>query len=114
MSDDASTDAVVDLLSPDGTGPLWGMASGDLNATLLAWPAGHELAEHTNAERDVLLVVLAGGGVATVDGRGHELTAGTALLVEKGTSRSIRAGDQGVRYLSVHTRRGALQIEPLA
>lgn len=104
----------MDLLNAAGTGPVWGMASSDLNATLLVWPAGHELAEHTNTERDVLLVVLAGGGVATVDGREHDLTAGSALLVEKGTSRSIRAGDQGVRYLSVHTRRGALQIEPYA
>jgi quercetin dioxygenase-like cupin family protein len=103
----------VDLLSAAGTGPVWGMASSDLNATLLVWPAGHELAEHTNAERDVLIVVLEGGGAVTVDGRDHALTAGSALLVEKGASRSIRAGDQGIRYLSVHTRRGALQIEPL-
>ena len=103
----------MDLLSAAGTGPVWGMASSDLNATLLVWPAGHELAEHTNAERDVLIVVLEGGGAATVDGREHALHAGSALLVEKGASRSIRAGHQGVRYLSVHIRRGALQIEPL-
>jgi hypothetical protein len=33
------------------------------------------------------------------------------LLIEKGKSRSLRAGDNGVRYLSVHLRRGGLQIE---
>jgi quercetin dioxygenase-like cupin family protein len=48
------------------------MASSDLNATLLAWPAGHELEEHTNAERDVLLVVLEGGGTARIDGQQHD------------------------------------------
>jgi quercetin dioxygenase-like cupin family protein len=113
MTEDRRTDAVVNLLRLDGTGPVWGMASSDLNATLLVWPAGHELLEHTNAERDVLLIVLEGDGVAIVDGHEHALMAGSALLIEKGKSRSLRAGDDGVRYLSVHIRRGAVQIEGL-
>ena len=87
------------------------MASSDLNATLLAWPAGHELAEHTNDERDVLLIVLDGNAVVTVDGRDHALAAGSAFLIEKGRSRSLRAGDDGVRYLSVHLRRTGLFLE---
>lgn len=111
MTEDRSTDVAVDLLGPHGTGPVWGMSSADLNATLLVWPAGHELVEHTNAERDVLVIVLEGGGVAMVDGHEYALAAGSAFLFEKGRSRSLRAGDHGVRYLSVHTRRGALQIE---
>jgi quercetin dioxygenase-like cupin family protein len=113
MTGDRSTDPAVNLLGLDGTGPVWRMASSDLNATLLVWPAGYELLEHTNAERDVLLIVLEGGGVAIVDGDEHALAAGVALLIEKGKSRSFRAGDDGVRYLSVHTRRGGLQIEAL-
>ncbi len=52
---------MVDLLSGTGTGALWAMAGSDLNATLLAWPPGHEVAEHANTEVDVLLVVLGGG-----------------------------------------------------
>lgn len=111
MTEERRTDAVVDLQHLRGTGPVWGMASGDLNATLLVWPAGHELVEHTNAERDVLMVVLEGCGVVTVDGHVHAVAAGQALLVEKGKSRALRAGDDGVRYLSVHLRRG-LEIEP--
>jgi quercetin dioxygenase-like cupin family protein len=104
---------MVDLLSADGIGPVWGMASSDLNATLLVWPAGHELAEHTNDERDVLLIVLEGSAVAVVDGDENVLVTGSALLVEKGRSRSVRAGEGGVRYLSVHVRRSGLQIEGL-
>jgi quercetin dioxygenase-like cupin family protein len=100
----------VDLLSRVGTGPLWGMASADLNATLLAWPPGHEVAEHTNSELDVLLIVLEGAGTAEVDGLEHALVPGSALLVEKGRSRVIRAGPEGLRYLSVHKRRGPLQV----
>jgi mannose-6-phosphate isomerase-like protein (cupin superfamily) len=111
MAEDGDSRAVVDLLRLNGTGPVWGMASRDLNATALVWPAGHELAEHTNAERDVLLIVLEGSGMATVAGNEHALAAGNALLIEKGEARSLRAGDDGVRYLSVHIRRGALQIE---
>jgi uncharacterized cupin superfamily protein len=106
-------DDAVDLLSLSGVGPLWGIASTDLNATLLAWPAGHEVAEHVNAELDVLVVVLGGAGSAVVDGDTHDLAAGCALLVERGASRRITAGDGGLRYLSIHRRRGPLQIQPL-
>ncbi len=102
---------VVDLLALDGEGPLWGTATDDLNATLLAWPSDHAVAEHVNDERDVLLVVLDGAAVVTVDGKRHSVEAGQALLVEKGASRAIRAGADGVRYLSVHHRRGPLQLE---
>lgn len=62
MADEREPAAVVDLLGGIGTGPLWGMASSDLNATLLAWPPGHELVEDTKSELDVLLIVLEGGG----------------------------------------------------
>jgi quercetin dioxygenase-like cupin family protein len=106
-----STQGPSDLLAAAGTGPVWGLASDDLNATVLAWPAGHEVAEHVNAELDVLLVVLEGEGTASVDGSEHGLSAGHALLIPKGSTRAIRAGAAGVRYLSVHRRRGPLQIE---
>jgi uncharacterized cupin superfamily protein len=107
------TDAPVDLLALAGIGPLWGLASTDLNATLLSWPAGHELAEHVNAELDVLVVVLEGAGNVLVDGESHELAAGGAILIARGARRRITTGDGGLRYLTVHRRRGPLQIQPL-
>jgi quercetin dioxygenase-like cupin family protein len=99
------------LLGSSGIGPLWGMASTDLNATLLAWPAGHEVAEHLNGELDVLVIVLDGRGSAIIDGETHDLTAGSALLIPRGTRRCITADEPGLRYLSVHRRRGPLQIQ---
>ena len=36
------------------------------------------------------------------------------MLVPKGSWRSIEAGPEGLRYVSVHLRRGGLQIEPAA
>ena len=106
------TGLAVDLAAGSGSGPLWGMASEDLNATLLAWPAGEGVAEHVNAELDVLVVVLAGALGVTIDDERHALSAPAALLVPRGARRSIRAGPDGVRYLSVHRRRGPLQIAP--
>jgi mannose-6-phosphate isomerase-like protein (cupin superfamily) len=109
--DSSAVEGAVDLLGGSGTGPLWGMASADLNATLLAWPPGHEVAEHVNAELDVLVIVLDGHGSATIDGASHDLVAGSAILIPRGTRRRITADEVGLRYLSVHRRRGPLQIE---
>jgi quercetin dioxygenase-like cupin family protein len=101
----------VDLLQRTGIGALWGIASADLNATLLVWAPGHEIAEHVNAELDVLVVVLDGHGSVMIDGEPHALAAGAAILIPRGARRRITSGEGGLRYLSVHRRRGPLQIQ---
>jgi mannose-6-phosphate isomerase-like protein (cupin superfamily) len=106
-----AVEGTIDLLGGSGTGPLWGMASADLNATLLAWPPAHEVAEHVNRELDVLVIVLDGHGTAIIDGETHDLAAGSAILIPRGTRRRITAGETGLRYVSVHRRRGPLQIQ---
>ena len=58
----------------------------------------------------MIVVVLAGSATVTIDGEAHAVHAGDALIVAKGQRRSIVAGADGVRYLSVHGRRGPLQI----
>jgi quercetin dioxygenase-like cupin family protein len=63
-----------------------------------------------NAERDVLLVVVAGSATVTLGQERHLVRAGSAIVLEKGLPRSIAAGAEGVRYLSVHRRRALLQI----
>ena len=104
---------IVDLADGDGIGTLWAVASADLNATLLAWPPGGEVAAHRNDERDVLLIVIAGDGTLHVDQRLIELHAHRGVIVPKGTPRAICAGPRGLRYLSIHLRRSGLtQIEP--
>ena len=105
--------APVDLDRLQGTGPLWGIASEDLNATLLSWPAGDGVPEHRNPERDVLIIVTAGSGVLVLDGHRHELTPHQTVLIPKGAQQAIQAGPHGMRYLSVHLRRPGLHIEPL-
>lgn len=104
---------VIDLTVGDGHGPLFGAATEDLNLTVLAWPAGHVVPGHVNDERDVVYVVVAGSAVVEVDGAQRVLEAPSALVVAKGARRELRAGADGVRYVTVHRVRGGLQIERL-
>jgi quercetin dioxygenase-like cupin family protein len=94
-------------------GPVWGAESEDLNATILEWPPGDGPPAHVNEERDVLYVVLAGSARLEVDGEVSELTAGAPVIVDKGRSRALAAGANGVRYLTAHLRRPGLQIKPV-
>ena len=58
----------------------------------------------------MLLVVIAGDGTVTVDGRPIDLQAQRGVVVPKGTVRAISAGSQGLRYLSIHLRRTGLTL----
>jgi mannose-6-phosphate isomerase-like protein (cupin superfamily) len=108
-SGESGTIAAIDLAHVgSGSGPRWGMQSDELNATLLAWPPGHQIAEHVNAERDVLMVVLDGSACVSVDDVDHQLAADHLLLIPRGAARRMSAGPGGVRYLSAHRRRGPL------
>jgi quercetin dioxygenase-like cupin family protein len=92
------------------SGPIWGAASDDLNATLLSWKAGSGPPEHVNEERDVLVVVLDGSAILRVDGKDRTIECGETVIIAKGKARKLTAGHDGVRYLSVHRRRPPLQI----
>ena len=91
-------------------GPVWGAESEDLDATVLEWRAGHRTPEHANDERDILIVVLAGSAEVAVGARTRTLREGEPLIVPKGEPHQIRAGSEGVRYLSAHRRRPPLQV----
>ena len=101
---------VVDLISLEGRGPAWGAASDELNATLLVWREGEGQPDHANEERDVALVVLEGSGLLVVDEEEHVLAAGTLAIVPRGATRSVAAGPDGLRCLTVHRRRGGLGL----
>ena len=104
---------VVDLAGTvRGPGPQWGMESADLNATLLAWPAGEGVAVHRNSECDVLVVVLEGSAAVRLDGADYEVFDDELVLLPRHSERSFTAGPGGVRYLSIHRRRGPLLPQP--
>jgi len=98
------------LLERAGRGPVWGTESEDLNATLLVWRDGEGQPAHVNDACDVALLALAGSGSLTVDGEAHELVPGTLAIVPRGATRSLVAGADGLRCVSVHRRRGGLEI----
>jgi quercetin dioxygenase-like cupin family protein len=104
--------AVMNAEAHERSGPVWGLESEELNATLLYWRTGEGTPEHVNDERDVLVVVLAGSAIVSTDGDERELAVGEATIIAKGRRRKIRAGREGVRYLSAHRRRAPLQIAP--
>lgn len=95
-------------------GALWRLSEPGrgLDANVVHLPAGAGVDEHVEEAVDVLLVVVAGGGVLGPgpDATGGALTPGVIVWLPRATRRSLRAGDQGLTYLTVHTRRPALGI----
>jgi quercetin dioxygenase-like cupin family protein len=93
------------------TGVIWTLLeSNDLNANLVRFEAGGGVGEHTNDEVDVVFVGVSAGSVLT-NGEEHSLSAGTLVLVRRGARRSILSHSEGFSYLTIHRRRGPLQIE---
>ena len=104
---------IVDLTALEGRGPAWGTATEELNATLLVWRPGEGQPEHVNDGRDVAIIVVDGSGSLSVNGLAHDLRAGVLAIVPRGATRSIVAGADGLRCVTVHRRRGGLGIERL-
>lgn len=91
-----------------GRGPAWTVASDDLNVNLLVFGVDEGVAEHVNAEVDVLLIGISGEGIVTANGQPHSLRAGEAFLVAKGARRSTQAVSERFAYLTCHRRRAGL------
>jgi quercetin dioxygenase-like cupin family protein len=93
------------------TGVIWTLReSSDLNANLVRFEAGKGVGEHINDEVDVIFVGVSGTGSVLTNGEERRLSAGTLVLVRKGTRRSTLALSEGFSYLTVHLRRGPLQL----
>jgi quercetin dioxygenase-like cupin family protein len=102
------------LATEQRAGVVWTLEQGDdLNVNLVRFPAGRGAGEHVNEEIDVLVVGVSGSGVVAVDGYEHHLRAGTVAFVPKGARRSTRSESGDFAYLTVHPRRGPLQIGSL-
>ena len=100
----------AETVPSEASGPIWGASSEELNATLLSWNDGEGPPEHVNDERDVLMVVLHGSVTLRTEEGARELSTGESVIIPKGQRRKITAGPDGARYMSVHRRRGPLQM----
>jgi uncharacterized cupin superfamily protein len=85
---------------------------GDLNVNLVRLGPGRSMAEHTNHQLDIVLVVLAGTGRLVVDDVDCHLGPAVVAQVPKGMTRAIHASAEGMAYLTVHRRRDPLGIGP--
>lgn len=100
-----------DLDAVIGTGGVvWSAAPEGVHVNLVAMEPTEAIGAHVNDAVDVLVVVLVGSGTLTVDDRPFDLRAQRAVLVPKGTRRSLTAAGDGIRYLSIHAERAPLGI----
>ncbi len=107
----SATIAEILASTKERTGVIWSLQeSRDLNVNLVQFTEGEGVGEHMNDEVDVLLVGVSGSGEVLIDSTLHRLSSGTLILIPKGVRRSTRAISTNLAYLTVHQRRGPLQI----
>lgn len=94
------------------SGARWTLAEPgrQLDANLIHLPSGRRVDTHTEPDVDVVLIVVAGGGiVGTPDGE-QALADGNVVWLPHGSTRNVTAGNDGLSYLTIHRRRPGLQI----
>ena len=95
------------------TGVLWKLAEPgrQLDANLVHLAPGEHIAAHAEPDLDVLVLVVSGSGTLG-SGSDDPLPLGEGALgwLPRGSTREIRAGADGLDYLTVHTRRPGMQI----
>ncbi|MFO7166660.1 MAG: cupin domain-containing protein [Chloroflexota bacterium] len=101
-------DVAAALRGAQASGPIWSVNSEQLNVNLVRLASGEEIAEHVNAELDVLLVALEGAGELRVDGEVVQLGAGIAALIPAGSARGLRCTRGPLVYITCHRRRPGL------
>ena len=92
-------------------GVVWTLeGSRDLNSNLVRFETGGGVGEHVNDEVDVLIIGVSGSGLVGVDGEEHPVANGGMVFIPRGARRYTQAISDEFVYLSVHRRRGPLQI----
>ncbi|MFF4148124.1 hypothetical protein ACFY0A_44340 [Streptomyces sp. NPDC001698] len=97
-------------------GVLWKLAEPgrQLDANVVRLAPGTGVAPHREPDLDVLLFVVAGGGVlgAGTGDEPRQLTEGATVWLPHGSTRSLTAGPEGLACLTVHRRRPGMRIRP--
>ncbi|MGH2448224.1 MAG: cupin domain-containing protein [Chloroflexota bacterium] len=109
---------VIDFLAIAQAGgerkPAWGLQTEDLNLNLVVLEEGGGIAEHTNDEVDVLIAGIAGEGQIIVEEGSYPMRAGQAMVLPKGTPRSIGCAGNRFVYLTCHRRRSGIWPQGLS
>ncbi|TSD99323.1 DUF2249 domain-containing protein [Skermania sp. ID1734] len=101
---------------PDATGAVWtlSMRQRDLDSNIIRLAAGARIEAHHGPDLDVLVHVLEGSGVLETESGAVNLTPGALVWLPRRSQRAFVAGQNGLRYLTVHQRRKALTLEPFS
>jgi uncharacterized protein (DUF2249 family) len=112
----ANTKDLTADAEPDATGAVWKLQARerDLDSNVIALAAGGVIDSHAGPDLDVLIHVLSGSGRLTTETGTVDLSPGALLWLPRRSRREFAAGPDGLRYLTVHQRRQALVLEPLA
>ncbi|MFD3544659.1 hypothetical protein ACFWUW_03405 [Streptomyces sp. NPDC058655] len=96
------------------TGVVWALGdrTRDLDANLVRIGPGAGIGEHTESVLGVLLVVVGGTGELRTPDATVALVPGAVAWLPAGTTRSVRAGAEGLVYTTAHRRRPPLTIGP--
>jgi uncharacterized protein (DUF2249 family) len=100
-------------LHGDPAGAIWQLPVSErqLDANIIHLRPEEQIGAHDGPNLDVLMLVLAGSGEIGTAAATLPLSIGTLAWLPRRSHRSINAGDSGLSYLTVHTRRPALRIE---
>jgi len=93
-------------------GSIWQLrpAARDLDANVISLPPRDEIQRHDGPDLDVLIHVIAGSGTLETETGAVPLAAGDLVWLPRRSRRRFVAGDEGLRYLSVHQRKQGLGI----
>lgn len=96
----------------DAAGAVWRLTPEErgLDANIIRLPAGDEIARHLGPDIDVLIHVLEGSGILETDAGEIALATGALVWLPPRSQRRFVAGQDGLRYFSVHRRKPALSI----
>jgi quercetin dioxygenase-like cupin family protein len=99
-------------LDGQAKGSVWQLdpAARDLDANVIALPAGGSIEGHVGPDLDVLIHVLEGSGTLGTESESVGLDVGSIVWLPKRSWRRFEAGSQGLRYFSVHHRKPGLSI----
>lgn len=105
---------VAEVLSApaDASGSIWKLEphTRGLDCNIIAIAPGEEISRHEGPDLDVVIVVLDGSGVLETEADSIDLVNGSMVWLPKLSVRRFIAGEKGLRYFSVHTRKRGLQI----
>ncbi|MGO3078294.1 cupin domain-containing protein [Corynebacterium casei] len=105
---------VAEVLSApaDASGSIWKLEphTRGLDCNIIAIAPGEEISRHEGPDLDVVIVILDGFGVLETEADTIDLANGSMVWLPKLSVRRFIAGENGLRYFSVHTRKRGLQI----